>query len=64
MEDATNAQRSPEDRTACIKCARETPVKAVLGVDVMVYLRCAECGSVWSIKERRDKYKTRPEPAA
>jgi DNA-directed RNA polymerase subunit RPC12/RpoP len=64
VEDATNAPRSPEDGTACVRCARETRVKAALSVEAVVYLRCGECGSVWSIKERRDRLKKRPDPAA
>jgi uncharacterized Zn finger protein len=43
----------PTEDTVCFKCRRETVVKAVLPVGLVVYLRCEECGSAWSIAERR-----------
>jgi len=43
----------PAADTVCFKCRRETVVKAVLPVGPVVYLRCDECGSAWSIAERR-----------
>ena len=51
----------PEDQTLCFKCKRKTSVKAVLPVGVMVYLRCDECGSAWSMAERRAVQRDVPE---
>jgi hypothetical protein len=41
------------ERAVCFKCQRLTVVKAALLLGRIAYLRCAECGNVWSIPERR-----------
>lgn len=42
----------PDGPQRCPKCA-EVPVKAATLTDRFVYLRCATCGEVWVIPERR-----------
>jgi hypothetical protein len=53
----------PKEDTVCFKCRRETVVKAVLPVGPVVYLRCEECGSAWSIAERRANPRSNSESA-
>jgi hypothetical protein len=47
----------PGEHPLCFKCQRQTVVKAALPLGPIVYVRCEECGSVWSIAERRDPLK-------
>jgi hypothetical protein len=53
VTDSTLPPTASDDYTVCFKCKRKTSVKAVLPVGSLVYLRCDECGSAWSIVERR-----------
>jgi hypothetical protein len=39
----------PGEHPVCFKCQRPTSVKAVLPLGPILYLRCEECGSAWSI---------------
>jgi uncharacterized Zn finger protein len=55
----TPADLSPGENPVCFKCRRQTIVKGVLPLGPIVYVRCEECGSVWSIAERRDPLKLR-----
>lgn len=39
----------------CVKCQRQTRIQAVLvlPIEMLVDVRCEECGCVWTIRERR-----------
>ena len=52
MNPSPNGTRPPDGTQQCPKCA-DASVKAATLTDRFVYLRCAACGEVWVIPERR-----------
>lgn len=57
MDSAPKGTRPPDDTQRCPKCA-DASVKAATLTDRFVYLRCAACGEVWVIPERRQIRRT------
>jgi hypothetical protein len=53
---------SSDNHAVCSNCQRPTQVKAVSAVGQFVYLRCPECGAVWSISARQDPSELHPLP--
>jgi hypothetical protein len=45
-------ERPADDRQSCATCVASR-VQAVMMTIQVVYLRCEECGEVWSIVQRR-----------
>ena len=52
MVSSPNGPLPTDGLQRCPKCA-DAPVKAATLTDRFVYLRCAACGEVWVIPERR-----------
>jgi uncharacterized Zn finger protein len=46
-----------EDRQSCRRCGG-LRIQAVMMTTMVVYLRCEDCGEIWSIPQRREQHRT------